>query len=329
MTPEAAPDRRPPPVAPLALAPSPDRLREDLGRVVRTEWTRQHVYSAGGHSADSAADWRVLPLRSPGGDAGRTDAGGPGSEPFRDTEWMRRAPHLAELVHGLPASVFSARLMSLAPGARVATHRDTPVGFRYGRLRLHVPLVTNDGAVLVLDGRTYRWQPGTVWYGDFARPHSIANTGTAARVHLVIDCAVTPRLLDLFPPDFTARLPVGEVLFERPRIDLSPADRAGFACRFTVPARFADWSGEPLPGEPTAEGELDARVEDGPTGLTLSMTGRPVMGLEHLGAGEFRLQCWTEERTLQIDPAGRVVHLLIRAGSGLDITERPARPTTA
>ncbi|MFI1094175.1 aspartyl/asparaginyl beta-hydroxylase domain-containing protein [Streptomyces sp. NPDC020917] len=312
--------------AAVRLTPAFDaeRLRAEFDMLTRDTWRRQQTYSVDGASEEYSADWRVLPLRSPGGDERRTDAGGPGPLPFRDTRWLGRTPYLAEIIASLPTGVRSARLMSLGVGAAVETHRDTPLGFAKGMVRLHVPITTNDNAVLVLDGETHRWQPGTFWYGDFSRPHSIANTGGSDRVHLVIDCAVSLRLFEVFPPDFLDTVDIADVLFERPEITLRRAERATFCCRFAMPAEFRHWSGEAFNERATDPTDVEFAVFDRPDGLVLTEgAAHEETALIHVGGGEFRLQGWTEERTLHLDRASKTVRFIIRDGSAQLWTERP------
>ncbi|MFI5957433.1 aspartyl/asparaginyl beta-hydroxylase domain-containing protein [Cryptosporangium sp. NPDC051539] len=303
----------------------PGRLRADLDRLTLDRWRHQRTYADDGSSTEYRADWRVLPLRSQGGDAHRTDAGGPGPAPFRSTRWLDEASYLGEILASLPSGLRAARLMSLAPGASVETHRDTPLGPAVGMVRLHVPLITNDGAVLILDGEKHCWQPGEFWYGDFSRPHSIANTGTADRVHLVLDTALHPDLFALFPPEFTDRLSHADVLYERPERPLNHWEQASFRGDVDVPGPFVRWSGEPLDdtvGGPDEQRWSILTADDG-----LFLTGGPApIGLRHLGAGEFRLQGWTDERTLHIDRTAASVRFTIRTGSSTRTEERPLLP---
>ncbi len=308
----------------VQLAPSfdEDRLSAELTALTQDTWRHQRTYSEEGQSDPYPADWRVLALRSPGGDDNRTDAGGPGPAPFANTRRLTYAPYLAELLAALPAGVRSARLMSLAPGASVDTHRDTPLGFGFGMVRLHVPIVTNQDAVLVLDGERHCWQPGTFWYGDFSRPHSIANTGGVNRVHLVIDTALSQPLLELFPTTFTRQLTIADVIFERPAVALKRDEWPTFRGRITAPAEFMRWSAEPLDGSLSDQEEQQLIITAEPDGLFLAADDAPI-GLVHVGGGEFRLQGWTDERMLHIDRRTCTVRFLIRNGSSWWTAQRP------
>ncbi|MFF0451185.1 hypothetical protein ACFYT4_33210 [Streptomyces sp. NPDC004609] len=64
----------------------PGRLAADLATVTGHTWNPQRTHTCGGQVGQAAAiDWRVLPLRSLGGNPERTDPGGPGPEPFAPT----------------------------------------------------------------------------------------------------------------------------------------------------------------------------------------------------------------------------------------------------
>ncbi|MBZ3904626.1 MULTISPECIES: aspartyl/asparaginyl beta-hydroxylase domain-containing protein [Streptomyces] len=315
-----------PEAAVLRRSFDPEPLRRDLDILDERAWGAQRTVVDGGELTDEAEiDWRCLPLRSPAGDPARTDPGGPGTDGFADTPLLARAPHLAEVLDSLPTPLRCARLMSLAPGVEVPEHRDTPTGLLYGFVRLHVPIRTNPGAVLRIDGKEHRWRPGSLWYGDFGRPHSVVNTGDRARVHLVVDCAVTPALLDLFPEDFQRRVPLSDVAFARPEVPLRTFELTDFQCALTLPPSFLRLD-EPVAEH--AEPDLDARIvaEDGR--LVLDLADGPRFGLVHVGGGEFLLQGWIEERGLYLGLAGdhpRVV-LFSRRGRHRQSVERPARP---
>ncbi|MCP9985361.1 MULTISPECIES: aspartyl/asparaginyl beta-hydroxylase domain-containing protein [Streptomyces] len=306
-----------------------DRLTADVAELSGSEfWALQRSFEDGAVGEETDVDWKVLPLRAPGGDVRRTDPGGPGLDRFEDTPLMAKAPYLARVLAELGAELRSVRLMALAPGVSVAEHADTPIGLPYGYVRLHIPLVTNPGAVLVTDGAEQRWQPGTLWYADFNRPHSVRNTGDRTRIHLVADCTVDDRLLALFPEGFRARLPVSDIAYHRPVLPLTPPELAEFGCRFAVPFSFMEWGEQVVDDRET---DLDAEVaaEDGE--LVLRAEGRAPVGLLHLGAGEFRLLGWSEERLLRLDLFGDDprVEFSTRCGRRRQVVVRPARRPAA
>lgn len=69
------------------------RLAAELAAVTAHTWNVQRTHTYGGQvGLPAAIDWRVLPLRSLGGDPERTDPGGPGPLPFASTHWLSQLP---------------------------------------------------------------------------------------------------------------------------------------------------------------------------------------------------------------------------------------------
>lgn len=290
-----------------------ERLVADVERLTAGDWRQQAVYAGGKVVAAVEVDWTVVPLRNIGGTVDRTDPGGPGMLPFTDTPLLERTPYLAQVLHGLPAPLRSVRLMAAGPGVTVPLHVDSSVGFPWGILRLHIPIVTNPGAVLLFDGGAQHWPAGGLWFGNFARPHQVRNSGKARRIHLVIDSYVTPGLVALFPPELRQRLVPPEALYLRPEVPLSAAELAGHACRLAVPRSFLNY-GEPFGHFLRPQKTVDVALEVAVGGLVLSAGGRPVLGLVHAGDGEFRFQGWSDERTICVGKRG-VVTLTTRRGA--------------
>lgn len=277
------------------------RLTADLETLSRHTWRLQTTYSSDGALSPAAVDWRVLPLRSVGGDPDRTDSGGPGLHEHEPTPWLERTPYLARVLASIPAQLRSARLMALAPGALGADHEDTKHAVAWGTARLHIPITTNPAALLYIDGYTHHWTPGSVWLGNFSRRHHVENRGDQTRVHLVIDAMPGKALFELIPDDVRAAADPACILFCREPVPL-PADLAASRpYQFPLPASFADWEeheGNFLRPQPT----LSARVTlgGGRAAPVLTLDGEPAFRLVHLGGGEFRLAGWTDERTVQL-----------------------------
>ncbi|KIH97624.1 hypothetical protein LP52_18115 [Streptomonospora alba] len=301
---------------------APDRLVHDLARLRRHRWAKQRIHNASGVGAETDVDWRVLPLRSPGGVPERTDPGGPGPDGFAPTEWTHHAPYLAEVLATLPAPVNAARLMALAPGAVSAEHCDPKYALTRGLARIHLVLSTNPDAVLVLDGTAYRWQPGQLWFGEFARPHLVRNDGATTRVHLVIDALLTAELATWFPRDWAEAMHAGAALMNRPAaaLDSSPATTVRLPASFLDFAPTGGGDSMPAPDEPA----IEARVEPAWDQWRLTVADGRVFALVHLGEGEFRFCGWSEQRTLQIRESD--VLLRTRTPTSSHPMPIPARP---
>lgn len=79
-----------------------------------------------------------------------------------------------------------AMLVRLRPGGVIAEHTDEGI-YAEATVRFHVPLVTNPGAWLTVDGERYHLPAGHVFAFDKHRPHSGGNDGDTPRSHLIID----------------------------------------------------------------------------------------------------------------------------------------------
>ncbi|MFE9613174.1 aspartyl/asparaginyl beta-hydroxylase domain-containing protein [Streptomyces sp. NPDC006012] len=302
-----------------------DRLAAELAAVTSHTWSPQRTHTYGGQVGQPAAiDWRVLPLRSLGGDPDRTDPGGPGPQPFTATRWLDELPYLAEVLGSIPAPLNAVRLMALGPGAVSTAHSDPKYRLDRGIVRLHIPVVTDPGAVLVLDGVEHCWQPGALWYGDFSREHLVRNTSqTVTRVHVVIDALLTAELAAWFPEEWQELLTRGEVLLNRMSPTAAPAWPCALPYEALLPSGFADFdAAAPLDGS-----LLPARIDQSDDVLTLTVAGRAFALVSAGDTGEFRFSGWSEQRTLQPDATG--LTLRVRRGRALADRHVTAAPRTS
>ncbi|MFD8259569.1 aspartyl/asparaginyl beta-hydroxylase domain-containing protein [Streptomyces griseoluteus] len=305
----------PPEAARLRPVFDSGRLAAELAAVTAHTWNVQRTHTHDGQVGQAATiDWRVLALRSLGGDPERTDPGGPGPQTFQATRWLDQLPYLAEILDTIPAPMNAVRLMALGPGAVSKAHCDPKYRLDRGIVRLHIPVVTDPAAVLVLDGVEHCWQPGSCWYGDFSREHLVRNTSqTATRVHVVIDALLTADLVAWFPDSWQELLTCGEVLLNRTGPPAAPAWPAGLPYDALLPAGFADFdTSDPLDGT-----LIPARIDRGADGvLALTIAGR-VFALTPVDDREFRFSGWSEQRTLQPDRDGNGLTLRARHGRAL------------
>lgn len=282
-------------------------------------WRPETPFSAAGDAQPINQAWRALPLRSVGGAMDRTDPGGPGLDGFRATRATKLAPYMVAALDELPCELRSARLLLLPPGEEIAEHTDPHHGFISGQVRLHIPIVTNPHATLTIGSETHTWGEGQLWYGDFSKPHSLANRGRRSRVHLVIDCLVNDGLLRLFPRWFTERLSAPEVLTNRPAISLPVAHLCQLRSSFSLPAsvlRTAGATYKPVAGTVAAEVSL---VGDR---LVLKLDGAARFGLVPVSPFEFRFTGWCDERTIAFSVRDGVVrHISLRLRRGNHVRE--------
>jgi Aspartyl/Asparaginyl beta-hydroxylase len=273
-------------------------LLDDLQRLQRIDWARQRVYGTAENADDGTGGWTVLPLRAPAADPDRTDPGGPG-ETYVFNGQLARSPAIANLLNSFPCELRSARLMALAPGASVEAHTDTFFGLPYGQVRLHVPLLTNPGATMDLNGVRTHWERGYVWYGDFGLPHAVANDGPSVRVHLVVDCLVNPALRALFPH----AEPLSPTLLNRPPFASSARPLAVGTYTVVIDARAFAWS-----RSGSAEGEIQVPLRVTENGTYLDLPLGVAAALRQVGPGQYRLGDWPEETVVEFAEAGVIVH---------------------
>jgi len=97
------------------------------------------------------------------------------------------AASLVELRKVYPRVIdsFNPLLSVVMPGHEIATHRDAQPPDWVGRV--HVPLFTNDKALMRIDGGVHHMAVGYAYLVDTTREHAVENFGDAPRVHYMFD----------------------------------------------------------------------------------------------------------------------------------------------
>ncbi len=177
----------------LPLHFDPARLRADLDGLIDTPWTEHFVRQ------NYEGDWNVLPLRCAKGATHPIMQiySDPTVTEYEDTALLARSPYFQAVLRAFRCPVQAVRLMRLTPGSIIKEHRDNDLEAECGSARLHIPIVTNPDVDFRLNGERVVLDPGSVWYLRLSDRHSVANRGTADRVHLVVDCVADAWLTDL------------------------------------------------------------------------------------------------------------------------------------
>jgi len=110
-------------------------------------------------------------------------------------------PMLAYFIAGFPHAV-NFRINVLGHDAALSPHEEHAIVHtsqdKVGiRPRFHLPIETNPGAELVLDGDVYQLEAGTVYFVNHGCVHSARNRGDQPRIHLVWDLLLTREAYDL------------------------------------------------------------------------------------------------------------------------------------
>ena len=158
-----------------------DLLQRDFDTCLSSDWTN-HV-----NKRDYAGEWTGIALRSDTGHASDIVAR-PSSEGYRDTPLLERCPYFRHVLQQFECEIESARLLRLAAGSRINTHRDRNECYASGAFRLHVPIHTNPLVTFRVEGHVVPMKSGECWYADVDRPHDVANESSIDRIHLVVDC---------------------------------------------------------------------------------------------------------------------------------------------
>ena len=168
------------------------RLANDLA-LIGGSWTPHFVQQ------NYSGDWSVIPLRAPQGETHpiRMIYSDPMQRIFVDTAYLQSAPYFREVLASFKTTIFAARLMRLAPGSEIKEHTDHDLRFEDGRVRIHIPILTNPDVEFYLNGIRVILAAGSCWYLRLSDPHRVTNRGTTDRVHLVVDMEVNDWLTDL------------------------------------------------------------------------------------------------------------------------------------
>jgi len=161
------------------------RLQADLSLVRAGEW--QPHYNAN----DYGGEWRGVALRSIGGASSQlSDHSGSPFMAFSATDILQRCGYFREVLAHFPCPLKAVRLLSLAPGSFVREHCDPDLGYENGEMRIHVPIRTSADVEFYLAGERLALGEGNCYYLNVSLPHRIANRGSEARIHLIIDIVV-------------------------------------------------------------------------------------------------------------------------------------------
>jgi len=168
-------------------------LKSDLDQVLPTDW-RPHF-----NRPYYEGEWKALALRSTTGQANQIYRSPDDEREPMDTVVLSRCAYFQAVLKTFQCPVLNARLMSLSPGSTIREHEDHQMGFEYGLIRIHIPIVTDERVKFFVGHQRLSMKEGEAWYIDFAQPHSVHNLSDASRVHLVLDCTVNDWLRALFP----------------------------------------------------------------------------------------------------------------------------------
>src|SRR3569833_2209238 len=144
----------------LPLAFDPAGLASDLGGLSGIAWTSHFV------EQNYQGDWSVIALRAPA--AARHPiqmiVSDPSCAEIIDTPARAASPYFRLVLAAFACPLLAVRLMRLAPGSVIKDHHDHDLSFEQGTVRIHVPVITNEGVDFRLNGSPCRMPAGSAGY---------------------------------------------------------------------------------------------------------------------------------------------------------------------
>lgn len=97
--------------------------------------------------------------------------------------------------------VFKFCFARIPPGLGIDTHIDRQSHLRVPH-RVHVPIITDDKVVSVIDGNSHFMKPGVIYNFNNTLQHSVKNNSPNARVHCIIDIQERSKVEELLGKDY-------------------------------------------------------------------------------------------------------------------------------
>lgn len=157
------------------------KLQQELKIAMESEWVSHY------NTKDYNGEWKSISLRSASGSKSDIYANY-SNEPFKDTPLLSALPYIQSILAAWECEKETARFLALYPRSEIKPHSDLGCSYQDGNFRLHIPILTNNKVDFVVEQKNYWLAPGSCWYMDFSKQHSVSNKGETVRIHLVMDC---------------------------------------------------------------------------------------------------------------------------------------------
>ena len=125
--------------------------------------------------------------------------GGPNEDvKFVPNQSLEQCPYLLSIFNSFQCRTETFRIHTLDGGASIRPHRDVGYAYDKGKVRLHIPIQTNDAVEILLENEPVQMKEGECWYCNFDVIHEVHNRSDQPRVHLILDCMVNDWLKGIF-----------------------------------------------------------------------------------------------------------------------------------
>ena len=168
------------------------RLQKEVFNIGSAYWQMhyQKLHYEGG--------WSAIPLRSIGGKADDVFISPHADAVYQDTIFLQQDSYIAKVLSTFKFELQAVRLLKLDAHSIIKEHKDAELSFEHGSIRLHIPVITHDEVVFLLDKERMNLKEGECWYMNFNLLHSIHNNSSQDRIHLVIDALVNDWIKEIF-----------------------------------------------------------------------------------------------------------------------------------
>ena len=116
--------------------------------------------------------------------------------PMEGTAALEHCPYVKQILSGFDTVWAEVRLRKLETDVEVPTHYDSSFQALH-RMRIHIPILTDESVLFICDDYPVHMRAGEAWVFDRTRPHSIRNSSSRDRIHLVADTVGSSRFWQL------------------------------------------------------------------------------------------------------------------------------------
>ncbi len=152
--------------------------------------------------------WVAIPLRNPTGTETqegldlRKSLKKNTMLPCKNTIFLEQLPYISSILDDLAqkfnTEIGLVRISKVLSQNAIKPHQDGSMFDIHQRsiYRLHIPIVTGEDVIFEIDGKSYHLEPGTLYYTNVSKTHSVINNGLFDRIHIIIDVHASNELYE-------------------------------------------------------------------------------------------------------------------------------------
>lgn len=138
-----------------------------------------------GHALQPDTAWYTLCWNPPTEEGPKPPERGEARPEYKDAGGQELYPrrcfngYALDLINSLPFKTTRWLVTIHTPGTHMISHQDSP-----DKLRIHIPIHTNEKSTWIIDGEEYFMEPGYAYLINTSLLHSVNNKGNTDRIHL-------------------------------------------------------------------------------------------------------------------------------------------------